>query len=153
MPTIGVAGALQNADHAGPIGLSTDLNSVPVAMEPDDDLVAVHGDRGIFSRDVDVGLRLGASGRFGAEVRVAQTRTRSVELDRAHDEIGILWEGRNGTVRTRTTSPLSSISASTRRKSRRSRGVQAEFAGQFIAAERMVIRRGEKRLDFLADVH
>jgi hypothetical protein len=31
--------------------------------------------------------------------------------------------------------------------------IQAELGGQLMAAERMIIGCGEKRLDFLADVH
>jgi hypothetical protein len=33
------------------------------------------------------------------------------------------------------------------------RDVQAKLVGQFVAAERMIVRGGEKRLDFLTDVH
>jgi hypothetical protein len=47
-----------------PDGLSTRLELLAVAVQANDDLVAVQGDRGIFSGDVHVGARRGV--RFAA---------------------------------------------------------------------------------------
>ena len=147
----GFAGPLQNANH--PAGRFVGrLEFRPVTMQPDDHLVAMHGDPGIFSRNIHVGLRLGADSRFGGRIGSHKREAVLVELDRAHDEIGILRE--NETVRADADdlAPVQHLSQHPA-KIAPFAGVLAQLAGQFIAAERVIIRRGEKRLDFLADVH
>ena len=146
-----VAGPLQNANHLA--GWFVDRLELPaIAVEADDDLVVVQGHRGVFARDVHVGARLGLRPGIRADFRPHECKAVRVKLDRSHDQVGIL--GKNEAVGADTDDlalfqHFGEHAAEIAPFGR----VQAEFGGQFIAAERMVIGCGEKRLDFLADVH
>src|SRR5258707_8165519 len=85
----GLAGAFHNADDAtrrliGPLELP------PVTMQADDHLVAMHGDAGIFSSNIDVRPWLGSRRDVRGLLGPQEGEAVLIEFDGAHDEVGVL---------------------------------------------------------------
>ena len=140
----GIVGSFQNADHASRSFLFGP-ESFPFPIEADDDLVAVHGGAGVFFRDVDVAV---FRRRFWNE----KGESFFVEGDSADNQIGLLgqheaiFSDADDFALVEHVFQHAAVLASLH-------GVQAQFRAEFGPAERVIIWRSQKPLDFGANVH